>query len=229
MNRRLLVIVYALIVLAVASRSSAQQTVCPYSDATSSRCTFFTMERFGVMVPAYTVVVLDDGALKYWENADPRSPAAQRAPWLKVSMATTRTLAAAESSIRSGACMAHTRAMGFGGKATMIAWSAAGYATCSFASSSDPAIASASAAFQAMGEMLQGGERIDRDHHGDRLGLERDLDELIDKAKAGKAIEPQLIAAALDSIANDDALVDRVRQKAEALLHPAADAVPSAR
>ena len=75
--------------------------------------------------------------------------------------------------------------------------------------------------------MLQGGERVDRDHHGDRLGLERDLDELIAKADAGKAIEPQLIAPALESIASDDAIVDRVRQKASGLLHPSA--APSAR
>lgn len=207
----------------------AQQTACPYSDSASSRCVFFSMERFGVMVPAYTLVVLDDGALKYWENLDPRSAAGQRAPWLKLSDATTRTIVAAESSIRSGACMSHTRSMGFGGKATMIAWSTSGYASCSFSSSTDPSISAASAAFQAMAEMLQGGERIDRDHHGDRLGLERDLDELIAKAQAGKAIEPQLIATVLESIANDDAVVDQVRQKASGLLHPAAGAASSAR
>lgn len=123
--------------------------------------------------------------------------------------------------------MSHVRAMGFGGKATMIAWGATGAATCSFVSSSDAAVSSASTTLQAIAEMLQGGERVDRDHHGDRLGLERDLDELIDRAKAGKAIEPQLIAVQLESIAGDDALVDRVRQKAAGLLHPAAGAAPA--
>ncbi|SEF68826.1 hypothetical protein SAMN05421819_0826 [Bryocella elongata] len=229
MSRLNAFVIGAAMILATTVRCGAQQTACPYSDASSSKCVFFTMERFGLMVPAYTVVVLGDGEMKYWENAEPRSPAAQRAPWLKLTDGTKQTLVAAESSIRSGACMSHTRTMAFGGKTTMIAWSQEGYATCSFGASTDPTISAASTTFQAIAEMLQGGERLDRDHHGDRLALERDLDELIERAKSGKAIEPQLIATALESIANDDAVIDRVRQKANGLLHPAADAAPSAR
>jgi hypothetical protein len=212
----------------------AQETVCPLhatgSDAAhAGRCLYFTMERFGVMVPAYTIVAREDGKLKYWENADTGSALAQRNPWLPLSPETMQLLLSAEASVRSGACTAHVRNLGFGGKATMTAWSSEGRTTCGFMNSSDSAVSAASAAFQAIAEMLQGGERLDRDHHGDRLGMERDLDELIDKAKAGKAIEPQLIAPALESIANDDAVVDRVRQKASALLHPSADAAVSAR
>jgi hypothetical protein len=208
----------------------AQQAPCPLhgTEADTERCVYFSMERFGVMVPDYTLAVREDGKLKYWENADPRSTAAARAPWLQLSEASTKTIFAAEDSVRSGACMAHVRNLGFGGKATMIAWSSASYASCSFVSTSDATVTAASTTLQAIAEMLQGGERVDRDHHGDRLGLERDLDELIAKAEAGKAIEPQLITPALEAIANDDAIVDRVRRKAAGLLHPSA-ATPSAR
>jgi hypothetical protein len=200
-------LVFVALSMALAARGRAQQTICPYGDASSSNCIFFTMERFGVMVPAYTMVVLRDGALKYWENTDPRFPGVARLPWLKVSDGTTRTLVAAEASIRSGACMSHTRAMGFGGKATMIAWSAEGYVACSFSTSNDASVSDASATFQAIAAMIQGGEKLERDHHGDRLGLESDL----------------------DGLAGDDAIIDRVRQKAAGLLQPAVPAAPRAR
>jgi hypothetical protein len=233
--KRMMWLLLAMGLTALGARAGrAQETVCPLhgtgtESAHTDRCLYFTMERFGVMVPAYTVAVREDGKLKYWENADAGSALAQRNPWLPLSAGTTQLLLAAEANVRSGACMAHVRNLGFGGKATMIAWSSAGRATCSFVSSSDPAVSSAATTFQAIAEMLQGGERLDRDHHGDRLGMERDLDELIEKAKAGKAIEPQLIAVALESIANDDAVVDIVRQKALGLLHPAAASASSAR
>ena len=209
---------------ACAAGARGQGSACPVAGAAadgaeSQKCMYFSKEQFGVAVPAYTIVVRGDGKAMYWETANVYGGAKS---WLPVSAATVKMVFGAEPSVRAGSCSGHVRAMGMMSKKTLTAWSQAGQASCTFGSSDDATVSAAAAAFMAMAETLQAGVRVDSDHHRDRLGLERDLDEYIEEVKDGKAIEVQMVAPVLRTISLDDLLIDRVRDKAAGLLKAAA-------
>jgi hypothetical protein len=82
----------------------------------------------------------------------------------------------------------------------------------------------ATAAFEAIAETMQYGARLQHEHRFDRLSLDAEIDSLVAEAKEGRAIELQNIAPVLQSIVDDDRVIDRVRRKTARLLQ---DAAPS--
>lgn len=221
--KRIAVLVLLTAALLPAARAHAQQTPCPFAAAGAQRCMYFTLERIGA---AYTLVLRDDGKALYWEGSGLHSGPGQTA-WMSVSAPTVKTIFDAEPSMRAGSCMAHTR-VGLGSKKTLTAWSPQGQTTCSFVTAEDPTVSAAANALTAMIETAQAGKRLDRDHHSERLALEGELDSFAADVQSGKAIEVPMIAPVLKSIVDDDTVIDRLRQKAAALLQPSA-AAPSAR
>jgi hypothetical protein len=78
---------------------------------------------------------------------------------------------------------------------------------------------------------MQYGDRLQREHRYDRLGLDAEIDSLTSEAQADRAIELQNIAPVLQSILEDDRVMERVRRKAGRLLQlagvaPAPDSSP---
>lgn len=65
---------------------------------------------------------------------------------------------------------------------------------------------------------LQAGLELERLHRYDRLGLDPVMIRLADDTKAGRAVEIGAIQPTLESLVADDALLDRVRSKAQQLL-----------
>ncbi len=65
---------------------------------------------------------------------------------------------------------------------------------------------------------LQAGLELERLHRYDRLGLDPVMVHLAEDAKTGHAVEMGAIQSTLESLASDDALLDRVRSRAEQLL-----------
>lgn len=65
---------------------------------------------------------------------------------------------------------------------------------------------------------LQEGVRLSRDHRYDRLGLYDELASLQDAAHEHRALELENIAPELQSIAQDDAVMNIARRRAQALL-----------
>jgi hypothetical protein len=84
------------------------------------------------------------------------------------------------------------------------------------------------AAFQAIAETMQIGATLQHLHRFDRLGLDAEMDTLAAEAKEGNAIEMQNIAPTLQSIVDDERVIERVRRKAARLLQPAEPSAASA-
>jgi hypothetical protein len=104
------------------------------------------------------------------------------------------------------------------------AWSA-----CTFNYSDDKALMDAVAGFQAIAATMQTGARLQHAHRYDRLALDADMDSLGEAVKNGTAIELENIAPVLQSIVDDERVIDRARRKAARLLQDAPAAASSAR
>lgn len=70
----------------------------------------------------------------------------------------------------------------------------------------------------ALAGTLQAGLEIERLHRYDRLGLDPVIAHLGDDAKDGRAVEMGAIRPTLESLVTDDALLERVRARAQGLL-----------
>ncbi|MGI4756912.1 MAG: hypothetical protein ACRYGF_08690 [Janthinobacterium lividum] len=70
----------------------------------------------------------------------------------------------------------------------------------------------------ALAGTLQAGMEIDRLHRYDRLGLDPVMIRLAEDAKSGHAVEIGAIRPTLESLVADEALLDRVRSRAQQLL-----------
>ncbi len=62
------------------------------------------------------------------------------------------------------------------------------------------------------------GRRLEFLHRYDRLGLDAEMISLANEVQAGRAMELGTIAPTLDAIADDTAVMQRVRLRAEKLL-----------
>lgn len=106
---------------------------------------------------------------------------------------------------------------------------------CEFDYSDDQDLNAAAEAFQAIAETIRMGEQLKHSLRYDRLGLDAEMDSLVEAVKAGHAIEVQNIAPVLQSLVDDDRVMERVKRKAAHLLEGAGIAVknytpePSAR
>jgi hypothetical protein len=154
-------------------------------------------------------------------------PSAETRRPITVSQATMNRIRGGYRTVASGVCETRTRHIAQTG-AKHIAYTMAGsdaWSSCTFNYSDDKTLMDAVAAFQAMAETMQMGERLEHTHRFDRLGLDAQLDFLTSEAKEGHAIELQNIAPVLQSIVDDDRVIERARRKAARLLQ---DAVPPA-
>jgi hypothetical protein len=108
-------------------------------------------------------------------------------------------------------------------------------ATCTFNYSDDAGLNDAVAALESMVSTMQFGDRLQHELRYDRLGLDAEIDSLAEEVKNGSAIEAQNIAPVLQSLIDDDRVMERVKRKAAHLLEGAGIAVknytpePSAR
>jgi hypothetical protein len=92
---------------------------------------------------------------------------------------------------------------------------------CTFNYSDDKGLMEAAEAFQAIAEAIQTGDKLEHTHRFDRLGLDAQLDSLTTEMKEGRAIELQNLAPVLQSIVDDERVIDRARRKAARLLESA--------
>jgi hypothetical protein len=95
--------------------------------------------------------------------------------------------------------------------------------SCSFNYSDDSKLMDAVAAFEALAETIRAGERLAHEHRFDRLALDAEIERLTNEITDGRALEPGNIAPILQSLAEDDRVIDRVRRKAQRLLSQSAE------
>lgn len=159
-------------------------------------------------------------------------PSADTKRPITVSQATMDRLRAAYKTVASGNCETKAKHIAQTG-VKHIAYTMAGsdaWSSCTFNYSDDKALMDAAAAFQAIAETMQMGEKLEHTHRFDRLGLDAQIAYFSEDVAAGRAIELQNIAPVLNSIVNDERVIERARRKAARLLQDASSpsAPPSA-
>ncbi len=174
-------------------------------------------------VPHWSIEIGEDGKGRYDQLAEGARPSADTKQAIAVSTATLERLRAGYAAVASGSCESKLRGLAKTG-AKHIAYTLSGsdaWSSCTFNYSDDKALMDAAAAFQAIAETLQIGITLQHLHRFDRLGLDAEMDALTVEAKEGHAIEMQNITPTLQSIVEDERVIERVRRKAARLIQPA--------
>jgi hypothetical protein len=150
-------------------------------------------------------------------------PSADTKRPITVSQATMDRLRGAYRTVASGNCETRAKHIAQTG-VKHIAYTMAGsdaWSSCTFNYSDDKALMDAAAAFQAIAETIQMGDKLEYTHRFDRLGLDAQIAFFSEEVAAGHAIELQNIAPVLNSIVNDERVIERARRKAARLLQDA--------
>ena len=203
--------------LALAMRGKAQAPVCPTAGSVG-HCVYFVYERPGAPVPKYTLVMREDQTIKYWEG-DPPFEITHNLVHLPIHKETQDAVFAARDVIDAGACETKLKHLAQTGTKTMRFWSGdVRGRDCIFNYPDDEQLRVAMEKCQAIAETMQTGTRLEHAHRFDRLGLDSQMDFFAAEVKDGRAIEVQLIRPTLESIRDDERVMERVRRKAALLL-----------
>jgi hypothetical protein len=93
-----------------------------------------------------------------------------------------------------------------------------GEGSCTYNYSEDKTVQSMTSTIQGIAFTLDEGRKLDFLHRYDRLGLDEEMNFLEQEAAAGRAQEIGNISPALSSLVEDEAILERVRQKARHML-----------
>ena len=142
---------------------------------------------------------------------------------LHVSEAVWKRVKAGMPAVRKGRCETKQKGIAQTGAKTFAMGSGPASASCTFNYSEDEALNDAATVFLALAETMQEGAKLQQDQRFNKLALDADMDVLLGEIAAGRALEPANIASVLQSIVEDDHVIDRVRRKAARLLQTSAD------
>jgi hypothetical protein len=164
-----------------------------------------------------------DGAGTYSEGA---AADAKQMP-LTVSAATLERLRQGEHAAKNGKCETKAKNVAKTGEKTIRYEAPEKTAECTFNYSDDAGLMGTTAAFLAIADTVQRGERLQHDLRYDRLGLDAEMEALVAAQKDGSAIEIGNIATVLQALVSDDHVIDRVRRRAARLLQDSGLPVPA--
>jgi hypothetical protein len=173
-------------------------------------------------VPHWSIEIAADGKGRYDLLSEGARPSATTMQPIVVTPATVSRLRGGYHAVERGSCETRSKGLAKTG-AKHIAYTSGGsdaWSSCTFNYSDDKALMDSVAAFQAIAETMQFGVTLEHQHRYDRLGLDATIDNLAAEAKDDRAIEMQNIAPVLQSIVEDDRVIERARRKAARLLQP---------
>jgi hypothetical protein len=121
------------------------------------------------------------------------------------------------------ACASKAKNIADTGKKTLSYSGSDGHGSCLYNYSENKSVSQLTETFQAIAFTMDEGRKLDFMHRYDRLGLYSEIDSLRHEVEAKRALELGNISQSLTSIAQDEALMEKVRQRAVALLNMAAE------
>jgi hypothetical protein len=201
-----------------------QAAVVPVAgDAGGAAVVNFELDWPAAPVPHWAIAIYEDGSGRYDNLAEGARPSAETKQKIAVSAETLEKLRAGYGAVSRGGCETKLKNLAKTGE-KHIAYTmphSDAWTSCVFNYSDDRALMDAVEAMQAIAETMQAGERLQHLHRFDRLGLDAAIDQLDAEAKEGHAIELGNIAPALQSIVDDERVIERARRKAARLLQSA--------
>jgi len=176
----------------------------------------------GMPVSEFEIVVKEDGTGTYSTllQNDKTTQAIQITPPLR-----DKLFNALRSfhSMKGDACDLKLKNLAFTGKKTLEYSDEAGRWQCEYIYPADERIQQVNDAMQAVAYTMDEGATLERLLRHDRLGLDAEMQTLVQAVKDGRAVELQNIQQTLHGIAEDDRVMMRVRTQAEKLLKMAAE------
>ncbi len=214
----------------------AAQTVAMAADASKSSQpeVSFQFERPGLAVPRFTLLVREDGTGTYKAEEAPVSggnASVQPTTGKQIDRAITLSQPTVANLFKTARALDHfniecaskAKNIADTGKKTLTYSGADGHGSCTYNYSENKTVMSLTDTFQAIAFTLDEGRRLDFLHRYDRLGLDAEMESLSHEHDMKRALELGTIAPTLTSLANDDALMQRVRIRAVKLLDQAGD------
>ena len=180
-----------------------------------------TYDRPGLQVPHWQLRVAPSGEAEYTSEHAGGAPQAASAP---VTFKLSEEGSAKLMSLLSGShgmqpCETKTKGLARMGMKTLEFQEGTQVAArCTFNYTDNKPLAAATDYLLAMSYTIEQGATLDHLHRYDRLGLDPVMTQLATAFKNGQAREMQAIRPTLASLANDEAVLERVRQKAAELL-----------
>jgi hypothetical protein len=189
----------------------------------------FQFEHLGLPVPRFTLLVREDGTGTYQAEQAERSstPTAMRGEaaqhidrTLQLSPPTVAKIfkTARELGYFNMACSSRLKNIADTGEKTLSYSGPNGHGSCVFHYSEEKKIQMLTDTFQAIAFTLDEGRRLEFLHRYDRLGLDAEMTTLSQEVEAGRALELGTISPALATIADDAAVIQRVRLRSAKLL-----------
>jgi hypothetical protein len=209
----------------------AGQAVAPANSSPGSTVAVvsFEFERPGLAVPHFTLLLREDGTGVY--NAEQaempptgtsmRGQAAQRIDRTVVlSPATVAKVfrAARELNYFNVACASKAKNIANTGKKTLSYSGADGHGSCVYNYSENKNVEMVGDTFIGIASTLDEGRSLEFLHRYDRLGLDAEMTGFATQIEDGRALEVGTISQTLAAIADDMAVMQRVRLKAAKIL-----------
>jgi hypothetical protein len=187
----------------------------------------YHFERVGLTVPVYTITLHEDGSGSYKATHLAVEGVASAGETNAPISLTPATTAKIFQDVRStdhfhSRCESKAKNIADSGTKTLDYTGADGHASCTYNYTENKAVEAVTETFGAIQTTLEFGSQLEFRHRYDRLGLDALMSALILRVKEKAAIEVQVIAPTLTSIAMDGAVIERVRVAAEKLLQMSA-------
>jgi hypothetical protein len=213
-----------------AAATTALTAPAALAPAASAARVTFQLDQEGAMVPRFTLSIAEDGRVSYvaeqvvpagareGSNATPATQhVEQRA--LLTRATTVRIFELARASDRFNiACEALAKKVADMGRKTLSYSGPGGDGSCVYNYSEIKSVAALTQLLRGITMTLDMGRKLDFDHRFDRLGLDEDMSVLVGTIAEGRAVEVNMIAPTLHSIAEDTEVLERVRARATTLL-----------
>jgi hypothetical protein len=213
--------------------------ISPAGDMATSAEVSFQFQRPGLPVPRYTIVVHEDGTGTYQAQIAPVSGGSSAmgvsaAPQpvsqpIRISSPATQTIFKTARSLDrfNIPCESKAKNIADTGKKTLSYKGSDGQGSCLYNYSENKSITQLTDTFQAIAQTMDEGRKLQFLHRFDRLGLYSEMEVLSHEVEAKRVLELGNIAPALRSIVADEAVIQKVRERAAHLLALAEEATPS--
>ena len=223
----------SMLLVCTAVASAAAQTAAPDASATKQAEVSFQFDRTGLPVPHFNLRIREDGTSRYQANqaelpATATSMRGQAAQQIDRPINLTRGTvakifkAARASNYFNIECASKAKNIADTGKKTLSYAGSDGSGSCTYNYSENKTIDALTNTFIAIAYTMDEGRRLEFLHRYDRLGLDAEMISLSQEAEAGRALEFGTIAPVLAAIADDTALIQRVRLRAQKMLEQVA-------
>ena len=229
---RIAAVLFAAAVFYAGFQAPAQTSAGGSAQSSTSPEITFHFERPGMSVPEFTFVLREDGSGTYsatvMQLSESRYSEPSGQPVPTTAFSTPFKLPPQKSSKLFGAvrdagylqkdCASKAKNIADTGTKTLTYKGPTATGRCVYNYTTEKPVAALTTTFEGMSLTFESGRRLAHDERYDRLGLDHEMNALVEALKDGRAEAPELIAPELRALVADEQVMQRVRRNATILL-----------